>query len=518
MKKAIKLLSCILTLLFMTYPLTQSYAETSISNQNNKQLYIYNPQLEKFIPENEYKQNMLSIPNKIPNWRNLTIDGKKYSIKILSAQINNTDSNNMPLTQMDKVMTIANGQTQSVKSVSGYTTTHMTSHVKKHNNSFSFGIATDGGFLEKLAQKTGGFNFGVSSEFTNSYETTDTKRTVEKEVITETSTYYIPSWATNCNGMDWYTFSKMEVYDMVIELREEFTTDDPVKGYTELIETDFYVDYDIDPNGRLRCSHCNQIVDVGPGLKGYHVKFANGRCEHHDKLNFRIECIDKGYKPYNSNRSTTISFKYYKPIKIGGPYEWHIDQPNNLDFKYPVELIPKGTEETIVCGDKTYLYRVLESNLQQPYYSNLPGTQTGMVMDGTETTKIVFNEKTYKSSFKKIHSQSNKISWEAKGKLFKWLSLSAGGSHSSETINTTYDDEERDKQLYTETIFKFPKEYQQTYKCIEIYDTVDVFVFKVKCEVIPYKSNGKLDLANKDIITLDLEKEFPKRYSKPSKL
>ncbi|GKX32172.1 hypothetical protein SH1V18_46520 [Vallitalea longa] len=523
MKRLKCFLICTLTLVIMTYPLTQTYSQASVSDQSNNQIYTYSRQLKKFIPDNEYELNDLSIPNKIPNWRKLTIDDKEYSLKIVSCKKNVAESNNMPYTQMDKVMTIANGQTQSVKNVDGYTTTHMTSNVKKHNDSFSFGVGVAGNkenaFAEKLVQKIGAFNFDLTTEFTNSYKTTDTKRKVEKEVITESTTYSVPNWAKGCNGIDWYTFSKMEVYDMVVELREEFTTDNPIKGYTDLIDTDFYVDYDINPNGRLRCRHCNQIVDVGPGsLVGYHVIFADGRVEHFADSYFKFACMTNGYKPYNSNRSTTISFKYYRPEIKGGPFAWHMDQPNTLDVSHPIELIPKGTEETIVCGDRTYLYRVLESNLQQPYYSNLPGEQTGMVMDGTETTKIVFNENSYKTSFEKVTSQTNKTSWEVKVKLLKWLSLSGGGNHSNETIDTTYDDEERVRQLYEETNFKFPEEYKQEYKCIQVYDTVDVFVFRVKCEVIPYMTNGELDFSNKDIITLDIEKEFPKRYSKPSKL
>ncbi len=244
--------------------------------------------------------------------------------------------------------------------------------------------------------------------------------------------------------------------------------------------------------------------------------FKDGHVEHYDQTLFHFEAMDNGIKPYSTDHKTTVTYDYYLPIIKGVASPWYLGQPSTIDIhERAVHLVAPGSEEVVFGGGRHYVFRVLESPLIQPYVTNLPGKQVGDALLPGKTRKVKFSENiTIGSSTENITSTTS--SQEVKLKFAKWITLNAGYKHESQTVDTSYQSNEEAISMYKESTFSFPSFYQeQGYDGAIVMEAVDILTYKVKGEIIPIKADGSLDENNKYTITLDIEREQPKRYSKP---
>lgn len=489
-------------------------------------VYDYDYTRNIFVPEGTLSTQTKGIKNVAStSYQNITVDNIHYKVRVLEANYNAEKSNAIPYSKLSRVMSIANNQIATEGNTNAYTQTSSISKAKKSNNSFSFGIGTDNdkkpeteGLLSKISKALGDFSFDIGTSLQKNYSIKNTKTTVKQHSKTEEITYATPSQYNNANGVDTYYFSAIDVYDMRIELIDDRYTDNIHKGYTELVQS--YLEPVYNYYGEFigtKCNHCGNMIEVGPGAPIYHVIFPDGHTEHYDMVSFPIDADDHGIKPYRTDHKTLVSYEYYHPVIKGATIPWYINGNNTLPSinQRPIHLVAPGSEEIVYGGGRHYMFRVIESPLVQPYITQLPGKQVGYPLLPGVTQKISFSDKTIISTSTE-NITSTAVSSEVKFKFAKYITLSAGAKHESEEINTTYQAQDEEVSIYKSSTYTLPSYYiEQGYDGAVVYETVDVFTYKVKGEIIPIKSDGTLDESNKSIITFQVEREQPRRYSKP---
>lgn len=519
--------------------LTQLFgiAYAGVIDTDTIQYYIYDENLEKFVPDQEYIQNRSSFSSEIDE---ITIDGKKSFVVINSFELNEQLTSEMNYTGLNRIQSISNGQTSSVSEEFTDKEIHSISNIVKKNKNFSTGIKLLGGIFgnksKKDANKTEVLNGEYS--FQSSYSTTDKETEIESIMKRKTKNYSIPDdeMFDNCNAADFYIFRSYKIYDVEGEIYHEYETTDRNKGYVS-VDDAIAVVGESNVNQWLECSKCGAIVkdygsgggeiplstgyrsDYHPYQNMYHVTFADGTLRHFSCADWD-EVNNKIYFPYNEDSKTTVTFRYYKPVLMSVTLPWKFDYINDageINLNKPVELLPKGMEEIVCDSNKYYKFRLLESYLYDSNHAiNLDidtidslskGVTEELELDEYLSTTIEHTE---------VNSSSSGYSAGLKLKFCSWLTGSANYSQKVTKIKEEYDSVTNTVHYNVIATYTMPQDYIDAgYDCTGFYVTEDTMRYKIKGEIIPLDEDGIMDLNNKTTIEYYQDIEFPRAYSLP---
>ncbi|WP_066502505.1 hypothetical protein [Abyssisolibacter fermentans] len=529
MKNVQKIVLFILCILLVIAPFNNS----SVAISNDKPVYyVLDKENNGFVEKSSYNATpSISLPG---TYETFYVDGVKNKLKIISATLNEEETNSLPYTGLQRIKSIANGQTSTTTQSNIHQKTVGTSSVKKKNSSFSFGLGITSNdkmasTIQKVLKSFTSFSFSADFSFDKTYSTSNTNTKINKTESEYTKTYKVPNLPQfeGCNSADFYTFTNYYVYDIVAEIIVDGATSDKNFGYTSVINT-YKTKQPYD--GVYRCACCNKILNgcdmFLPFLEEYpeedndivHVVLANGRTGHCGRNLWNL-MVDEGYyKPYNPDCNTIVEYKFYWPVVEGVVMPWTIDGPNEFNLNKPVHLVPSGMEEIIYDNNQYYKLVIQESPLTNVYHSiSLPGEQVGEpVLPGLEQTISISKEIAVSSTTERTTVKNKSKSLSLVAKFKNWLSLSSGYKRStqyidSSSVNTT------DVESISETNkYVLPSWFTDNgYEGNRIHVTKDSMLYEITGEIIPINSNGTLDIANEGIITYTQKKEFPRVYANP---
>lgn len=517
MKKVHKILSLVLLIVLLCSATFLASASVNLSQNIIGTRHIYDFNSHKFIPENEWNEiDQLSSIKSTNTPYDITIDGDDYLVKVIKCDLDQNMTNSIPYTHLDRVMSIANGQTETNSNSDTYKKTSQVSHTHLKKISFRHERSA----LLEVAKDILDVSKSLKVDFSKSKQRTNTQKKVNKKTETETVQYSIPSNASDCNGVDYYTYSGMQVYDVEVELVDKISTDNQSIGYTDVRDIQIYMADDNDMY-HVECSHCGEDFILpywDPEHRYKHVQFADGHHEHYCNMDFKTKCYQKSIMPYRYDLKTTMTLKYYLPKIYLDSKAWHKDLNSQFLLDKPVHMLPVGTEEIVCYQDKKYLFRVTESPLRTTFTTNLPGVEAkkgSPVCDGVTKTVEFNNETQITNSVENITTTNWSISNDIKLTFAKWLSLSYGATYSDTVINKDYQETEETVSYYNISQFKLPAAFEADYTGMNIMETDDIFTFDIIGVIIPYDNNGYLQETQKTNITFEVNQSFAKRFADP---
>lgn len=531
MKNFQKILSVMLCVILVLIP----FSNRSFAEENNEPVYFVLDQAsDKFIEKSSCNAPSVSLPG---TYETFYVDGSTNKLKIISATLNEEETNSIPYTGLKRIKSIANGQTSTITEKNVYQKTIAMSKTKSSNKSFSFGLGLGSAdnnkvttAIKEVLKSFTAFSFSADFSFDRKYTVKNTNTRINKVESEYTNSYTVPDLPNfeGCNSADFYTFTNYYVYDVVAEIIVDGATSDKASGYTSVYNT---YKRKLPYSSVYICGFCSNELRGGdmriPCLENppkeyndeiVHVNLANGMSGHCGRNMWDLLVREGYYKKYDPACSTIVNYKFYWPVVEGVVVPWKVDGPNDFNLNKPVHLVPNGIEETIFQNNKYYKFIVNESPLKNAYHSiTLPGEQLGdPVLPGLTQTVKISKEVSLSTTTEKTKITNKNMSTSLLTKFKNFISLSAGHKRNKQYIDTS-NVNETEIESYSETNKYVLPDYfsNKGYEGTRIHLTKDSMLYEVTGEIIPINSDGTLDNANKGIITYTQKKEYPRIYANP---
>ncbi|GMQ58688.1 hypothetical protein AN1V17_30830 [Vallitalea sediminicola] len=533
MKNLQKIASTVLCIILVLAP----FSNIAFAESDNEPIYFTLDQASnQFIEKSSYNApKSIELPG---TYETFYVDNKANKLKIISATLNEEETNSLPYTGLKRIKSIANGQTSTTTQNSIYQKTVAMSKAKSTNNAFSFGLGLSAdknndkitSAIQSVLKSYTSFSFSADFSFDRRYTTTNTNTRVNKVEREYTKSFTVPDLPNfkGCNSADFYTFTNYYVYDVVAEIIVDGATSDEHQGYTSVyntykqkrphssISTCGYCGEEI--RGCDMCLPCLENPPEEHNNEIVHVNLANGHSGHCGRNMWELVVREGYYKKYDPNCNTIVNYKFYWPVVEGVVIPWKVDGPNDFNLNKPVHLVPSGIEEIIYQDNKYYKFVVTESPLKNAYDSiSLPGEQLGdPVLPGLTQTVKIAKDVTVSSTTEKTKITNKRFSTSLTAKFKNFISLSAGYKRHRQYIDTSSSNE-TEIESYDETNkYVLPNWFSDNgYEGTRIHLTKDTMSYEVTGEIIPINPDGTLDNANKGILTYTQKKEFPRIYANP---
>lgn len=538
--RKMKVLSTLILIfcLFVTPLNTPTYAK------NYDQPVYYS--LDEATGQFQLKASMSAAPNvNITNgYQTFYVDGEENRMRILDCTLNNTETNSIPYTGLQRIKSIANGQTSTTVDDHLSSTAIMTSNSKSTVKNYNFGLDLN---LAKQIPVTnilgtevaGNFlsaSFSSKFSFSTSYTTTNTNSEVKTLTKTYTKTYSIPNLPAfeNCNSADFYTFTNYYVYDIEAEFVKPNVTSNESLGYVDYTYT-YYI-----PQGYggwsnpKKCAHCGKVFIQERPFTGYsggsydddntdmvHVEFANGTTAHFPEDYWSQVLRQKNgmYQKYNPNASTVFTFKYYWPVVEGVVIPYTFGETNELKLNKPIHMVPTGIEQVVYDGSRYYKMIVDESPLVDPYYNlYFPGEQIGdpVLPGSTQTIGLNKSLKTVNKTEKTVVKKKSK-SFSLLSKFKNWISISGGYDKSTTSINSSSTTKTKIHTFSETNKYVLPSSFINAgYEGTRIHLTKDSMLYNVTGRILRYNSStGEFDPSTEGLVTFQQEIQSPRVFAVP---
>lgn len=456
------------------------------------------------------------------DWHTMNIDGKLLSFKIKGITYNKSSSDNMPYTGINRIYSIANGQTLQ-NSVSSTIINKKGTILNKQSSgkiSASAGLSI-GKFLN--------FKNKLSKTWNTSITSTNIEESNETSTISDTYSFYNTLKGKGYNSLDFYTVTAYDVYDVDVDLIEhngdtivstqcQFNANATSVFCRECgstIKTNgILLPYD---EGDLTLAHVKTQSSTGTS-NTYHIGYPSNESPITYLRKHTSRVIVDGVETILPINVTNMKLEYLTPYEIKFSSPWKLSDSITQSGDSKIQLVAPGTQKLIENNGEKYLLTIKDSKLLSR--SSLPDETLPplrfSIANGQSVNKELSSTLTKTSSLEKVSGISYNFSTGLSGSLFKILSFEAGYDKNLSGSLTTNISQTVSISVSGKNSYFFPEEFSNQGNSLIFNTTNDFAEFLITAQATPINSDGSFNTNQTINMTFKYKQPFIKNYSLPS--